>query len=39
MNYGNKEMNSPNANRLFFGEFSSVKVLVLAERRLQDAEV
>jgi hypothetical protein len=39
MNYSDREISSPNASSLFFCEFSSVKVLVLAERRLQDAEM
>jgi hypothetical protein len=39
MNYGERVVSFPNASRLLFCEFSFVQVLVLAKRRLQDAEV
>jgi hypothetical protein len=39
MIYGDREISSPNASSLLFCEFSFVKVLVLAKRRLQDTEV
>jgi hypothetical protein len=39
MNYGDRKTSSPNANSLFFCEFSSIKMLVLAKRILQDAKV
>jgi hypothetical protein len=35
---GGRELSSPNASSLFFCEFSFLKVLVIAKRRLQDAE-
>jgi hypothetical protein len=36
MNYGEREKTSPNARGLLFCEFSLVKVLALAERKLQN---